>query len=109
MAHYQQHKRGSELSPIRAYRDPGQSRWHNRDGYALTRRNGKKILEHRAVMAEHLGRPLLRNETVHHKNGIRDENRIENVELWSTSQPPGQRVEDKLAWVKEFIALYESN
>lgn len=57
-------------------------------------------------MEKYLGRELIKGENVHHRNGIKNDNRIENLELWSTHQPYGQRVEDKLAYAYEIISLY---
>jgi hypothetical protein len=78
----------------------------DRNGYRVFRKGPKAVFEHRMVMEELLGRPLTRDENVHHKNGVRCDNRPENLELWSTSQPHGQRVEDKVNWAVEYLARY---
>jgi hypothetical protein len=68
------------------------------------------VPEHRLVMEVKIGRYLLPEETVHHVNGFRRDNRPENLELWSSRQPKGQRVADLVAWAKEILVIYgESN
>jgi hypothetical protein len=64
------------------------------------------IAEHRLVMSRVLARPLTKDERVHHKNGDRADNRAENLELWNTSQPSGQRIEDRVSWALELLRDY---
>lgn len=67
---------------------------------------GRKSGEHRLVMERLIGRKLLDDETVHHRNGDRSDNREENLELWCSNHPAGQRVIDLVAWAKEILARY---
>ena len=70
-------------------------------GYIMEKSGGKWVMQHRLVMEQHLGRALASNERVHHKNGNRQDNRPENLELWtgvgqSKKDPHGVRVIDKV-------------
>ena len=50
--------------------------------------------------------PLFPDESVRHRNGVRDDNRPENLELWTRPQPPGIRVTDAVAWAYEILRRY---
>jgi len=66
----------------------------------------KFVREHVLIMSQMLGRPLRRNETVHHKNGNRSDNKLENLELWNHSHGPGQRVKDMVQWAQNILKEY---
>lgn len=71
--------------------------WSQKSGY---------IAEHRLVMEQTIGRHLLPLETVHHKNGVKWDNRPENLEVWYSGQPAGQRPDDLVSWALEILATY---
>lgn len=79
-------------------RVPDHPRGKNNNGY---------VFEHIVVMESIIGRYLFPNENVHHKNGIKDDNRSSNLELWVRSQPSGTRVVDLVDWAKEILHKYE--
>jgi hypothetical protein len=79
----------------------------DKHGYRILhsgKRGGYNQPEHHSVMERIIGRPILKGETVHHKNGKRADNRPENLELWSSRHGKGQRVEDRINDAKLFLA-----
>lgn len=100
--------------PVKRRRPSAPNEWGpwRPGGRGYTRRTGvfdgvnKHQYQHRVVMEEYLGRELLPGENVHHKNGDRADNRIENLELWTTMQPQGQRPVDKIEYAIEVLEEY---
>lgn len=89
-------------------RAPGGAGHLDRFGYVRMKHpvTGCQTFQHRLVMEEALGRQLLPEENVHHKNGNRSDNRLENLEVWVKSQPAGQRVPDLVEWAKKILSTY---
>lgn len=112
--HYERKRKGRDIgsaSPQR--RASGAGGLMN--GYIVKSVNGRQRLDHRRIMEELLGRELARHETVHHVNGQRSDNRTDgplrdfrsgNLELWSSWQPAGQRVSDKVQFAVAMLREY---
>jgi hypothetical protein len=97
ISHYQRvRSHGDSLADVPfKVRNPAGTPYINGHGYVMIM--GK--LEHRLIMERLLGRPLAPYENVHHINGVRSDNRLENLELWTKPQPCGQRPSDLADWV----------
>lgn len=88
-------------------------RWQTADGYIMIRdkdnpnanRQGY-VAEHVMIMSKMLGRQIEKNEKIHHRNGVRDDNTPGNLELWQKSHPPGQRVSDMVEYAKQILVRY---
>lgn len=94
-AHYQQSRKGKTLSKLTKQ----SSRWVTDDGYIMI----GSISEHRLVMEAFLGRKLATDETVHHKNGVRHDNQLKNLELRVGAHPRGITIEDAVAWAVDIL------
>ena len=79
------------------------------NGYKEVHIDGEKKLEHRHIYETHYGVKLKPHQNVHHINGDRADNRIENLELWDVTQPSGQRVEDKIKFYFQLVQEYKDH
>jgi hypothetical protein len=70
---------------------------------------GGYVFEHILIAEEILGRHLEAGESIHHRNGVKDDNHPENLELWTRPQPTGIRVSDAIEWARSILDLHCSD
>jgi hypothetical protein len=99
--HYGRQRKTGDIGPSGLLRAENGLGSLTKAGYRIRWHDGQRMAEHQIVMEEVLGRKLAPGENIHHRNGIRSDNRPENLELWVKVQPTGQRVEDLVAFVVE--------
>lgn len=97
--HYQRLMNTGDVGPALPLRMAPKAGHTTPDGYKKIAVDGRPRMEHRVLMEQHLGRELRRFENIHHRNGIRNDNRLENLELWTKPQAIGQRVDDLITWM----------
>lgn len=97
---------GEPGSMDRMVNKAGEGHLHKKTGYRFIQVDGRQMKEHRFVMERMIGRPLLPDENVHHRDGNKSNNEPGNLELWTTMQPSGKRAEDLVAYAHEILARY---
>jgi hypothetical protein len=115
------HKDSTQCAECRSEVGPENSNWrggrtYHKAGYVMVHtpghpraRTASYVFEHILVAEEMLGRSLHPDENVHHRNGVRDDNRPENLEIWTRPQPSGIRASDAISWAREILARYEGS
>lgn len=107
--HWQRDKAGIPLDYVK---ETGKT-YISSDGYVVEYMPGHiqsdkygKVLQHRRLMSDKMGRKLNSYENIHHINGDKKDNRLENLEIWITKQPKGQRISDLIEWSKWILKEY---
>lgn len=75
--------------------------------HPTTTKKNPYVMEHRLVMEETLGRTLFPEESVHHINGVKNDNRASNLELWVRPQPTGVRAKNAVEWARVILERYK--